>query len=124
MQEDKDNISYINNEAEKRTLPKHGDQVKIGGLSELNNLSEDQWKVIFRHFRIGEHMLQRRMLTVSQLSDLLEEQSATGEQLGELVVKKGYITREQLFDLLKWQHKADSVIMNLLINMEKDDKDL
>ncbi|MGD9581677.1 MAG: hypothetical protein AB7V50_09915 [Vampirovibrionia bacterium] len=90
----------------------------IPGLSELENISEERWKVIFRHFRIGEHMLQRKLITVTQLSELLEEQKRTGEQLGEMVVRKEIISRKDLLELLHWQHKADKFIMNLLINME------
>lgn len=94
---------------------------KIPGLSELENISEEKWKIIFRHFRIGEHMLQRKLITVTQLADLLEEQKETGEQLGEMVIRKGIITRKDLLDLLHWQHKADQFIMNILINIEKND---
>lgn len=95
----------------------------IPGLSELGTLTEEKWKIIFRHFRIGEHMLQRKLITVTQLAELLEEQKQTGEQLGELVIRKGIITREELLNLLHWQHRADNFIMNLLINIEKDNKD-
>lgn len=93
----------------------------IPGLSDLENVSEERWKIIFRHFRIGEHMLQRKLITVSQLAELLEEQKRTGEQLGEMVVRKEIISRKDLLDLLHWQHKADRFIMNLLINMEDVD---
>ncbi|MEW5820756.1 MAG: hypothetical protein AB1782_11235 [Cyanobacteriota bacterium] len=94
---------------------------KIPGLSELENISEEKWKIIFRHFRIGEHMLQRKLITVTQLAELLEEQKETGEQLGEMVIRKGIITRKDLLELLHWQHKADQFIMNILINIERDD---
>jgi hypothetical protein len=112
-----ENNKNINNDEEKEIIIINKPPV-IEGLSDLGNLSEDQWKVIFRHFRIGEHMLQRKLITISQLSDLLEEQKQTGEQLGELVVRKGIITREGLLNLLFWQHKADQVILKLLINIE------
>jgi len=117
-----ENNKNINNEEEKDVkLPDKPPE--IAGLSELGTLSEDQWKVIFRHFRIGEHMLQRKMLTITQLSDLLDEQKETGEQLGEMVVRKGIITREGLLNLLFWQHKADQVILNLLIDIENKEAD-
>jgi hypothetical protein len=93
----------------------------IPGLSDLGNVSEEKWKVMFRHFRIGEHMLQRKIISVTQLAELLEEQEKTGEQLGEMVIRKGIITRKDLLELLKWQHQADQVIMNLLINMETEE---
>lgn len=92
----------------------------IPGLSELGNVSEEKWKVIFRHFRIGEHMLQRKLINISQLSELLEEQQRTGEQIGEMVVRKGIISRHDLLKLLQWQHRADNVIMKLLIDIESD----
>lgn len=96
-------------------------KVNIPGLSDLDNISEERWKIIFRHFRIGEHMLQRKLITVTQLAELLEEQKRTGEQLGEMVVRKEIISRKDLLELLHWQHKADKFIMNLLINMEDED---
>lgn len=92
----------------------------IPGLSDLENVSEEKWKIIFRHFRIGEHMLQRKLITVTQLAELLEEQKQTGEQLGEMVIRKGIITRQALLNLLHWQHEADKVIMNLLIGIEDE----
>lgn len=110
MAEDKKNSEKI-----------HSQVPNVPGLSELGTLTEEKWKLIFRHFRIGEHMLQRKLITVTQLAELLEEQKETGEQLGELVIRKGIITREDLLNLLHWQHRADNFIMNLLIDLEKDD---
>lgn len=93
----------------------------IPGLSGLENISEEKWKVIFHHFRIGEHMLQRKLITITQLSEILDEQKQTGEQLGEIVIRKGIISREDLLKLLHWQHEADKLIMGLLINIDKNE---
>lgn len=118
-----DDTQNSNNGEYKKEL-KPQNPPNIPGLSELGNLSEEKWKAIFHHFRIGEHMLQRKLITVTQLAALLEEQKETGEQLGELLIRKGIISRQDLLNLLQWQHKADKVIMGLLINMEnKDDQD-
>lgn len=114
-----DNIKKKMADDDSKELVKPGTNVNIGGLSEISNLTEEQWKYIFRHFRIGEHMLQRKFLTITQLSEILEEQKETGEQLGELVIRKGFITRAQLLQLLQWQHKADAVITNLQIELEE-----
>lgn len=108
-----------NNIEEQRAIPQ---PASIPGLSNIGDVSEEKWKIMTRHFRIGEHMLQRKLITVTQLAELLDEQERTGEQLGELVVKKGILTRKELLDLLKWQHQADQVIMNLLIDIEDEPK--
>jgi hypothetical protein len=113
-----DNKKHEKKEYKKGELP--STPPNIPGLNELGTLSEEKWKVMFRHFRIGEHMLQRKLITVTQLADLLDEQQRTGEQLGELVIQKGIISRKGLLDLLKWQHQADQVIMGLLIDLEKE----
>lgn len=113
-----------NNNIQQDNSSKSPESIKkpiIPGLSDLENVSEERWKIIFRHFRIGEHMLQRKLITVTQLADLLEEQKRTGEQLGEMVVRKEIISRKDLLELLHWQHKADKFIMNLLIDMEDVD---
>lgn len=115
---DEEDKKTTNKEYHKGELP---DKIpNIPGLTELGSISEEKWKIIFRHFRIGEHMLQRKIITVTQLAELLEEQKETGEQLGEMVVRKGIISRKELLELLHWQHKADKFIMNLLINIEDE----
>lgn len=78
--------------------------------------------VLYNHFRIGEHLLQRKIITISQLVDVLNEQQKTGRLLGEIFVKKGYITNIQLLETLKWQHKADSFTLEHIIYSDKDIK--
>ena len=116
MSEDPKNKANSDNKREHIKPP------SVPGLSELGQISEEKWKIIFRHFRIGEHMLQRKYITVTQLAELLEEQKQTGEQLGEMVVRKGIISRKDLLELLHWQHRADKFIMDLLINIEDNEE--
>jgi type IV pilus assembly protein PilB len=46
--------------------------------------------------RIGEVLVERGLITSSQLEESLQEQSLTGKRLGEVIVEKGLITEDQL----------------------------
>lgn len=63
--------------------------------------------------RIGEHLLQRKLIKLHQLVEVMEEQERTGKLLGEILVEKEYITREMLNDALKWQSQANDLLKQL-----------
>lgn len=70
-------------------------------------------KEVFRHFRLGEHLLQRNMISLPQLKEAMEEQQNTGKLIGEILLTKGFITVETLQEGLEYQHNADNLVNNL-----------
>jgi len=56
-------------------------------------------------WRIGEILIQKKLITWDQLHDALDEQERTKEFLGEILVKKKYITHMLLYSALAKQHK-------------------
>ncbi len=48
------------------------------------------------HKKIGEILLERGLISASQLEEALGEQKITNEKLGEVLIKKGLITHEEL----------------------------
>ena len=57
-------------------------------------------------WRIGEILIQKKLITWDQLSDALEEQKRTKELTGEILVRKGYISRPLLYKALAEQHEV------------------
>ena len=52
---------------------------------------------------LGEWLLQKKFLTLNQLTLALEEQSLTGDFLGEILIRKKYIREEDLMKALSGQ---------------------
>lgn len=53
--------------------------------------------------RLGELLVQQKLLTEEQLKSALEEQKKTGRRLGRVVVEKGYATEQQISEALARQ---------------------
>jgi MSHA biogenesis protein MshE len=53
--------------------------------------------------RLGEILLQQKLLTEEQLRTALEEQKKSGRRLGRVVIEKGYATEEQISQALARQ---------------------
>ena len=55
-------------------------------------------------WRIGEILIQKKLISWDQLNDVLEEQQRTRELTGEILIRKGYISRPLLYRTLAEQH--------------------
>ncbi|HXF66690.1 MAG TPA: GspE/PulE family protein [Burkholderiales bacterium] len=53
--------------------------------------------------RLGELLVQQKLLTEEQLKSALEEQKRSGRRLGRVVVEKGYVTEQQISEALARQ---------------------
>ena len=63
--------------------------------------SEEQLR--FYHRKLGDLLLERRLITVNHLNECLRIQKETGGILGEILVKQGYIGEEDLMATLARQ---------------------
>lgn len=61
-----------------------------------------------RHQQLGRILVERDLLTESGLQRVLLEQQRTGDTLGEVVVRRGYVSQEQIEEMLSEQRGADS----------------
>ena len=50
---------------------------------------------------LGERLIALSVITQEQLDDALSEQKKTGKKLGEILVDKGYATKEQIDNAMK-----------------------
>ena len=53
--------------------------------------------------RLGEILIQQKLLTEEQLKLALDEQKKSGRRLGRVVIEKGYATEEQISQALARQ---------------------
>jgi hypothetical protein len=61
-----------------------------------------------RNQQLGRILVERDLLTESGLQRVLLEQQRTGVTLGEVLVRRGYVSQEQIDEMLAEQRGADS----------------
>lgn len=62
--------------------------------------------------RIGEMLMDEEIITKEQLQECLQEQKITGEKVGEVMVRKGYVTHEVLMAFLGNQYGIPYIALN------------
>ncbi|MBP9092558.1 hypothetical protein KBI23_16170 [bacterium] len=81
-------------------------------------LSEEQkWELLTRPEKLGELLLKRGKISLTQLEELIDEQNQSGEPLGKLILARGLMTGQELLQALDMQHKTDQVIIKALTEM-------
>lgn len=60
------------------------------------------------HQQLGRLLVERDLLTESGLQRVLLEQQRTGDTLGEVLARRGYVSQEQIEELLAEQRRGDS----------------
>lgn len=70
----------------------------------------DYWEKYTRVERLGELLVRLQVVKLSQLTDLIAEQQATGKRLGELAVEKGLITQDELVEYLIQQIRESQAV--------------
>ncbi|MCJ7472191.1 MAG: GspE/PulE family protein [Actinobacteria bacterium] len=63
----------------------------------------------FKRQKIGEILLNKKLITQTQLEESLEIQKETGEKLGEILIRKGFIGDETLVELISFQRGFDTI---------------
>ena len=85
-------------------------------LKELGMMTkEEKWERLSQHERLGEILIKRNILKLSQLTEAMDEQALTPEKhLGTLLIEKGLVTEEELEEALAWQNKRNQVLDEVL----------
>jgi hypothetical protein len=87
-------------------------------MTNPEQMSDDQkWELLTRSEKLGEVLLKRGKLTLQQLEELIKEQERTESPMGELILAKGWMTRQELLSALDLQHKTDQAIIDSLTEM-------
>ncbi len=79
----------------------------------------DELKKLMVNPRVGEILVQHKKITVYQLADALEEQKINKSPIGRILIDKGYITENELVELLSLQNNIDKLLKDSYNEMEK-----
>ncbi len=77
----------------------------------------------FARLRIGELLIRKGLITEEQLEDALKEQAKTGKRIGDILVEKGYVARDVLEKTLQ-EYRATLKSVEECLDPEKIDKEL
>lgn len=85
-------------------------------LKEMGLMTNDEkWERLLQHERLGEVLLKRNVLKLSQLTEAIEIQTKNPEKhLGQVLIEKGIISEKDLDEALEWQEKQNAVLSETL----------
>jgi len=85
-------------------------------LRELGKLSdEEKWDVLAMHERLGELLIKKKVLKLTELTKAMEELALNPEKhLGEILIERGLIKKEELKEILYWQKNIDNLVQNTI----------
>ncbi len=69
-------------------------------------------KIDIKDQKIGQILLTKKLITEVQLEDALDSQKKTGEKLGEVLIKKGFLDDSTLVELISYQRGFDTVSLS------------
>ncbi len=65
--------------------------------------------------KIGDILIEKGLLTTSQLNEVLKGQEKTGGKLGHILVEKGYISEDQLIEAISERLQVPKISLSSLI---------
>jgi hypothetical protein len=81
-------------------------------IKELEKLEEEEkWNRLIQHERLGEILLRKKVLKLSQLTEAIEKQRKDNKKpLGKLLLENGVINEYDLEEALKFQQKLNETL--------------
>lgn len=86
-------------------------------LKELGMMTnEEKWERLLQHERLGEILVKRKVLRLSQLTEAMEQQAKEdpSKHLGQVLIEQGIISETELEQALDWQEKQNEVVSETL----------
>lgn len=91
---------------------------------EYKNWSDEQkWQYLARHEKLGEVLVKFGKITLEDLEKLLKQQAETGQPIGQLVVANKLLTADEILDALNLQLQNDKVSSDSIQELKKKSKD-
>ena len=88
-------------------------------MSSSKDLSDqEKWNLLTRREQLGEILLKFGKISLKQLDELMKEQELSGKHIGELILAKGIMTRNEILEALNWQNRSDLVSMESVMELE------
>ena len=83
------------------------------------HINLDEFKKLIAHPRIGEILLQHRRISLEQLGIALEEQKNNSTPIGRILIDKGFISENELIELLSIQQNIGKLLKESYYELEK-----
>lgn len=83
------------------------------------DISVEKLKELIKNPKIGELLLQHKKITLSQLGDALEFQKQNNIPVGQILIRTGIITEDELVELLSIQSNIDKIVNESYNELEK-----
>jgi len=95
-------------------------QVVDESLRELGRMTkEEKWERLSQHERLGEILIKRHAIKLSQLVDVMDAQKQEPEKhLGQLLVEKGLIDAGDLDEALELQQKQNDTLQSTIAEIQ------
>ncbi len=91
----------------------------MSSQNDPNELSDqEKWNLLTRREQLGEILLKFGKINLKQLDELMREQESSGKHIGELILAKGIMTKNEILEALNWQNRSDLVSMESVIELE------
>lgn len=84
-----------------------------------SNIDLEAIKCMMVHPKMGEILLQHKKITIYQLAEALEEQKANDMPIGRILIAKGFITENELVELLSLQNNIDKIMQDSYSELEQ-----
>ncbi len=93
-----------------------GSQVVDDSLRELGRMTtEEKWERLSQHERLGEILIKRQVIRLSELVEAIEIQKQNPEKhLGEVLREKGLISESDLDEALRMQFQQTETLRNTI----------
>ncbi|NLF84282.1 MAG: hypothetical protein GX568_09940 [Candidatus Gastranaerophilales bacterium] len=79
----------------------------------------EEIKKIIIHPRIGEILIQHKKITLDQLGVALDEQARNNIPIGRILIDKGFISENELVELLSLQKNIDKLLEESYSELER-----
>ncbi|MFN8575256.1 MAG: hypothetical protein U0354_00215 [Candidatus Sericytochromatia bacterium] len=85
-------------------------------LKELGMMTnEEKWERLLQHERLGEILIKRKVLRLSELTEAMAQQAKNpSKHLGQVLMEQGLISEHELEQALDWQEKQNEVVSETL----------
>ncbi len=84
----------------------------------MNNDEIKNWKKMVHYPKLGEILLQHKKITIEQFDIGMQKHLAGNHPLGEVLVSLGFITPDELVQVLNLQDNIDEVLSKSIEELE------
>jgi hypothetical protein len=83
---------------------------------------EQKWIFLSRHERLGEVLVKKGHLSVEQLEQLLAEQKGGSQHIGQIIIDRGLLSIDEILAALEQQYLNDKISLQAIADLKSKQK--